>query len=83
MLYIDDFFKTQQGTNVTPADVKLAFELLNWRYIKNKITIFSSERFIQDIMNIDESLSRIFEKAKIRVSIKADKNRNYRLKNPQ
>ena len=82
VLYIDDFFKTQQGQKVTQADVNLAFELINWRYTHNKITIFSSERFAQDIMNIDEGVgSRICEKAKIKIPIKLDQNRNYRLKN--
>ena len=81
VLYIDDFFKTQQGQNVTQADVNLAFELINWRYVQNKLTIFSSERFAQDLMNIDEAVgSRICEKAGTKIAIKADPSRNYRLK---
>lgn len=84
VLYIDDFFKTQEGQAVTKGDVNLAFELINWRYVQNKLTIFSSERFVMDILQIDEAVgSRIYEKTKGnggRVAIKAETGRNYRLK---
>lgn len=63
VLYIDDLFK---GGNVTSADVNLAFELLNSRYNDNqKITILSSERSIEDLLDIDEGVgSRIYERSK-------------------
>lgn len=60
-LYIDDFFKG----NVTPADVNLAFELLNARYIGRKLTVISSELSLGKILEIDEAVgSRIAERAK-------------------
>lgn len=63
VLYIDDLFK---GGNVTGADVNLAFELLNSRYNDNqKITILSSERTIEELLDIDEGVgSRIYERSK-------------------
>lgn len=62
VLYIDDFFK---GT-VTAADVNLAFEIINARYnARRKKTIISSEKDINDIIQIDEALgSRIYERSK-------------------
>lgn len=61
-LYIDDFFKGK----VTEADVNLAFELINGRYINSKLrTILSSELTIDEICNIDEAVGgRIKEKSK-------------------
>ncbi len=62
VLYIDDFFKG----NITPADINLAFELLNSRYnSRSKITIISTERTVPELINIDEALgSRIYERSK-------------------
>jgi len=62
VLYIDDFFK---GT-ITEADINLAFELLNSRYNdRSKITILSSEKDINQILDIDEAVgSRIYERCK-------------------
>lgn len=61
VLYIDDFLK---GT-VTDADINIAFELLNARYNNpDKLTIISTEKSIQDILDIDEALgSRIWERS--------------------
>ena len=62
VLYIDDFFKG----NITAADINLAFELLNSRYnSRSKITIISTERTVEDLIEIDEALgSRIYERSK-------------------
>ena len=60
VLYIDDFFKG----SITDADKNLAFELLNARYNRRAVTIISSERSIEDVLDIDEGLgSRIHERA--------------------
>lgn len=62
VLYIDDFLKGKVGE----ADVNLAFELINARYLDSrKRTIISSERTLPEIMQIDEAIgSRIYERAK-------------------
>lgn len=83
VLYIDDFWKTQQGTKPTQADVNLAFQILNFRYQDKKYcTIISSELTVKKIMEIDEAVgSRIFERSKAyRIEIEKDENKNYRLK---
>jgi len=84
VLYIDDLFKTERGKFPTEADIKLAHELLNYRYInRNLVTIISSELLIDDLLDIDEAIgSRIYELSKLNfcVQIKYDRDRNYRMK---
>ena len=87
VLYIDDFFKTAAGAqNDRPSasDIKTAFEILNYRYNNrgSLITIISTEKNIDDIIDYDEALgSRIYEMSRgVRNIIKYDKSRNYRLK---
>ena len=60
VLYIDDLFKSAP----TPADLHLAFELLDARYCdQSKRTIISSERTLSDLLAIDEALAgRILER---------------------
>lgn len=66
VLYIDDLFKTQKGKEVTQADINLAFELLNYRYVnRSLVTVISSEKTIEEILDIDEAVgSRIYERCK-------------------
>lgn len=83
VLYIDDFWKTQRGKDPTPADVKLAFDLLDYRYCNpGLITIISTERTIQQLLDIDPAVgSRIYERTKgylLEFGYSSDKN--WRLK---
>lgn len=66
VLYIDDLFKTGKGQAPTVADVNLAFEILNSRYNDTrKLTIISTERSMDELLDIDEALgSRIYERSK-------------------
>ena len=86
VLYIDDLFKTGKGADgsETPsqADIGLAFEILNHRYINHLPTILSTERTPQELVAIDEATgSRIIEAAGKHVySIGRDQKRNYRLR---
>lgn len=60
ILYLDDFWKGQ----ITPAEVNLAFELLNDRYQRTCLTILSSEHTIDAIIRGDEAIgSRMREKS--------------------
>lgn len=57
ILYIDDFFKGERGKPPTTADINLAFELLNYRYNnRNLITIISSERSVEELVDVDEAV---------------------------
>lgn len=87
VLYIDDLFKTitDAAARKTPseADVRLAFEILNDRVTRNKITIISCEMSLTgDLLEIDEAtFSRAYEKAKRFIcQIGRGAERNYRLR---
>ena len=83
VLYIDDFLKVKNGEEPTPADINLAFELLNHRLLSmDKITIISSEKTLFDLLRYDEAtMSRIFKACgRYKVNIEKDINKNYRLK---
>lgn len=86
VLYIDDLFKSrhndQYGLNPSDADVRLAFELINSRYVEDKMLIISSEWLLtQELMSIDEgTFSRVYEKTKgYRLEISRGAGRNYRI----
>ena len=86
VLYIDDLFKTGRAadgsSNPTGADIGLAFEIINHRYINHLPTIVSTEKTPQELVEIDEATgSRIIEMAGGNVySIGRDQKRNYRLR---
>ncbi len=83
VLYIDDFLKTKSGEQPTPADINLAFEIINHRLIdRNKTTIISSEKTLDELLNYDEAtMSRIYEKTGCyKFNIGKDIKKNYRLK---
>lgn len=76
LLYIDDLFKTgrkkdpftgrQMEAAPTEGDLNLAFEILNARYIREKlITVISTELSLKQIGDMDEAIaSRIAERAR-------------------
>lgn len=86
ILYIDDLYKVGRAadgtSNPTGADVSLAFEIINHRYINHLPTIISTEKTPQELVEIDEATgSRIIEMAGGNVySIGRDQKRNYRLR---
>lgn len=85
VLYIDDFLKPV-GDNPKPsaADIRIAYELINYRYSTGGgVTIISSERYAQEILEIDEATGgRLIEYAgEFITNIKRDRARNYRLRN--
>lgn len=85
-LYIDDLLKPLKGRdgsdgNATAADLRLAFDILNMRYLNQKPTIISSEWFMSELGTLDEAIAgRISEMCgKWKLDIGRDKARNYRL----
>ena len=75
--------KDYKGNRQFPgmAEVWLAFEIINYRYIKNLPTIISSEWRIRELDTIDEAIaSRIYEKCVsyiITIQPGKEKNRRY------
>lgn len=91
VLYIDDLFKTGKDKDgkvqqPTGADINLAYEIINYRYINKKpYTIISSECTLSQLLEIDEATGgRIAEMAVQNgygFSINLDIKKNHRLKN--
>ena len=83
VLYVDDLFKNKEGTEPTGADINLAFDIFNYRYINSDlITIISSEKTLAELLVVDEAIgSRIAEMSEqYNISIAKDIKKNYRLK---
>ena len=81
VLYIDDFLKTRNGALPTDGDINLAFEIINARYNNRALrTIFSGERGLNEIMELDEAMgSRISPRCgKYKLKIGWGEGRNYR-----
>lgn len=75
-LYIDDLFKG----GATKADIKVMFELIDYRYRENLRTIISTEFSLKELADIDTAIAgRISEMSK-KALVKNDKSRNYRMK---
>ncbi len=79
VLYIDDLFKQDV---VSDADIKLAFELVDYRDRNNKMTVFSSELTLDELVGIDEALGgRIIKMTKgNKFIVPKDRSKNYRLR---
>lgn len=86
LLYIDDLYKVGRApdgsVNPSGADVSLAFEMINYRYINRLPTVISTERLPRELVDIDEATgSRILERAeKNSYAVERDQKRNYRLR---
>lgn len=78
VLYIDELLKKYNET-----DLKYIIEIINYRYTSNMKTIISSERTIDELLEIDEAtFGRVIEKAdRFIINIPKDKKKNYRLRN--
>lgn len=86
ILYIDDLFKTGKGVDgscgPTRADIDVAFEIIDHRERNNLITIISTEKTKNELLDIDEALgSRILDKARGYVlEVNRNRKKNYRLR---
>lgn len=82
LLYIDDLFKGRQDQGPSDADIRLAFELLDYRYNNRLITILSSEMTFDKLLVLDQAIAgRIKEMCGAHlVSVAPDPSKNFRLK---
>lgn len=83
VLYIDDLFKTRDNTPPTAADINIAFDIINYRYLNSGlITIISCQQTFTELLKVDEAIaSRIAEMCgKFSLSIGKDVQKNYRLR---
>lgn len=86
VLYIDDFFKAENNSVPTNADIKLANEIIWYRYNKalsigsGYQTIISSERTLQQLVSYDEALTgRIVQMSDNYIKVLKENTINYRL----
>ncbi len=81
ILLIDDLFKVRSDLTPSDADVRLAFELLDYRYNNHLITILSSEMTLEQILELDQAIAgRIKERCgPYLVNIAPDVSKNFRL----
>ena len=82
LLYIDDFLKHKAITEITPAEDKLAFAIINARYSQNRLTIITSEWLINDLFNYHQALARRINEMSgdYLLQIGKDTNKMYNLK---
>lgn len=83
VLYIDDFFKpTTLQSAPTGADVRIAYDIINYRYNNLLPTIISSEKYLTELLDIDEATgSRIYERCRGNyINVRRGEGRNYRMR---
>lgn len=83
ILYIDDLFKpTPEQPTPNGPDIRLAYEIINYRYINKLPTIISCEFYMEELLEFDEAtISRLYERSKgYTVNVARLPGRNYRMK---
>lgn len=78
VLFLDEVLKKYNET-----DLKYLIEIINYRYTNSLKTIITSEKLLDELLNIDEAtFSRVIEKSEqFCIEIPRDRSKNYRLKN--
>ena len=78
VLFIDELLKKYNET-----DLKYIIEIINYRYTNRLKTIITSEKVLEELLEIDEAtFSRVVEMSdKYITNIKKDTSKNYRLRN--
>ena len=75
-LIIDDLFKGK----ITESDTNIMYEIINYRYFKNLPIIVTSEKTVDDLIEIDEAIgSRLYEMSKNYIATMMGENLNYRI----
>ena len=79
VLYIDDFLRSPGGIP-SSADLGIAYEILNYRYTNNLITIISSEYTLERIYNFDCAIAGRIEEMCGEYAIAVDEDRSKNLR---
>lgn len=76
VLFIDDLFKGR----ITEADINVMFEIVDYRYFKKSPIIVTTEKTIDELIEIDEAIgSRLYEMSKGYEIIMKGNKLNYRI----
>lgn len=76
VLYIDDLFKE----GATDADIRLAFQILDYRYRNSMCTVISSEQTLDEIYHMDKAIGGRIAEMSIKINIPKDDGKDFRLK---
>ena len=77
VLFIDDLLKGK----VNETDINIMYEVINYRYLKHKPVIISTEKTIEELLEFDEAIgSRLIEMSKGYIVTFDDSIPNYRLR---
>lgn len=82
VLYIDDLFKARNKTDITAADIRITFDIINRRDLNKKKTIISSELTLKEVDRVDEAIAGRIAKSSGRyiLNLGKDSSRNQRYK---
>lgn len=88
VLFIDDLFKSSvqeyyKIESINKEDLRVIFQIINYRYNKNKPILLNSEIHYERFAELDQAIiGRINEMCNYEylISIKPDSNKNYRLR---
>ena len=76
VLLIDDLFKGR----ITESDINIIYEIIDYRYFKNLPIIVTTEKDIDELINIDEAIgSRLYEMSKSYIVTMKGQKLNYRI----
>lgn len=76
VLFIDDLFKGR----ITEADINVMFEIVDYRYFKKLPVVVTTEKTIDDLLEIDEAIgSRLYEMSKNHMVTMKGSKLNYRV----
>ena len=72
--------RTNDTRSPTAADIRLAFEIINYRYVNQKVTVLSSEWTMEAMADFDEATaSRIAERCgEYQIVVGRDRRKNQR-----
>lgn len=80
LLVWDDFLKTLMGGRPKEFEMRVAFEVINYRYLNLLPTVISSEHSPQALLGLDKATaSRIIERSKGHLTMTQGEGLNYRL----
>ena len=82
LLYVDDLFKGRGDLPISDWDLRLAFELVDYRYSNKLPTILSTERSFPELVRLDEAIAgRLKERCgKYLINITPEPGKNFRFR---
>ena len=82
LLYVDDLFKGRRDLPISDWELRLAFELLDYRYGCKLPTILSTERSFPELVSLDEAIAgRLKERCgRFLINVTPEPGKNFRFR---